>query len=353
MKLKKQQMIIVGVILIALILVVSLAVILNPGTGDGSNNSNNNGNGDGANGDTNGNGDGDDDGDNGDSSQLNGNWVNMSSNIPDSNLLLTDVFFINENEGWITTSGANKIFHTKDGGLTFETQTTLQPTNAICMLNENTGFAGGQSGAVFYTNNGGENWNLINNFLPSTIRGMSFPPGSDTGFICGDSGWVGKINATEIFDMEKLVNSNLYAISFPVKNEGWLCGGSIIRHYVNGVWTADQNYAYGGYNAIHFIYASHGWAAGDSGIIIHTTDGYNWAKQMDNVGTFDGLFFLDELNGWALNFRVMSTNDGGNTWNTDSSTILGVALTSAFFVSPTQGFVVGAQSTFLKYVGEE
>lgn len=38
MKLKKQQIIIVGVIIIALILILSLVVILNPGTGDGSNN---------------------------------------------------------------------------------------------------------------------------------------------------------------------------------------------------------------------------------------------------------------------------------------------------------------------------
>jgi len=38
MKLKKQQMIIVGVVIITLILVVSLVVTLNPGTGDGSNN---------------------------------------------------------------------------------------------------------------------------------------------------------------------------------------------------------------------------------------------------------------------------------------------------------------------------
>jgi len=355
MKLKKQQLIIVGVIIIAFILVASVAVVMMSNNDDGSNGNGDgtNGNGDGTNGDTNGDGDGDGDNGNGGSSQLTGNWVNMSSNIPDSNLLLTDVFFLNENEGWITSSSGDfAIYHTTDGGLTFETQTTALSCDAIYMFNENEGFAGGQSGAVYHTNNGGTDWNMINNFLPSHIRSMSFPPESDTGFICGGSGWVGKINATEIFDMEKLVNADLSSISFSTKNEGWLCGGSIIRHYVSGEWVADQNYPYGGYNAIHFIDNSHGWAAGDDGIIIHTTDGYNWTKQIDNVGTFDGLFFLDELNGWALNFQVMSTNDGGNTWNTDSSTVVDTPLVGVFFISPNKGFVVGGESTFLKYTGE-
>ena len=53
MKLKKEQMITVGVILIALILIASVAVVImsnNDGNGNGNNNSNNN-NGDGTNGD--------------------------------------------------------------------------------------------------------------------------------------------------------------------------------------------------------------------------------------------------------------------------------------------------------------
>jgi len=50
---------------------------------------------------------------------------------------------------------------------------------------------------------------------------------------------------------------------------------------------------------------------------------------------------------------VMSTNDGGNTWNTDSSTVVDTHLVGVFFISPNKGFVVGGKSTFLKYVGEE
>ena len=46
----------------------------------------------------------------------------------------------------------------------------------------------------------------------------------------------------------------------------------------------------------------------------------------------------------------MNTNDGGTTWEIDSSTILNTPLTSVFFISPTQGFVVGGESTFLKYM---
>ncbi len=145
-------------------------------------------------------------------------WIDLSDNIPtQGGNLLTDIFFIDENEGWVTTSSLLEIYHTTNGGLTFEIQTVQMPAHQIQMLDKNRGYAGGQSGTVFYTNNGGKNWNLINGFLPSTVRGLTFPAESDTGFICGDNGWVGKIDSTHIFDMEKLVIANLYAISFPDK----------------------------------------------------------------------------------------------------------------------------------------
>lgn len=159
-------------------------------------------------------------------------WIDLSQKISNQNsTLLTDIHFIDENEGWVTTSSFAEIYHTTDGGQTFEIQTLQMPAHQIHMLDKNRGYAGGQSGTVFYTNNSGKNWKLINDFLPSTVRGLTFPAKSDTGFICGDSGWVGKIDSMHIFDLQKLVNSNLYDVSFLTKNDGDVAGSAIIRHY--------------------------------------------------------------------------------------------------------------------------
>lgn len=270
-------------------------------------------------------------------------WVDLSDNLPDNAFPITDIFFLNENEGWVTASSVSEIYHTTDGGLTFETQTTLQPSQTIYMLNELEGFAGGQSGAVHHTSDGGETWNLINNFLPGTIFSMSFPPDSDTGYICGNDGWVGKINSNEIFDMEKLVYSHLYAISFPTKGEGWLCGGSIIQHYTNNQWVADQNYPFEGYNAMYMLNPTQGWVAGDGGVIIYTSDGNNWTKQKDKPPTINDIYFINETHGWAVAWNYINyTTDGGSNWNIDSiSSLDKVHFVNVFFLNESLGFVSG------------
>lgn len=282
-------------------------------------------------------------------------WVDLSENIPNKNAtVLTDVFFVNENEGWITTSSQNEIYHTKDGGLSFEIQNVLQPAFAIQMLDDKRGFAGGQSGTVFYTNNGGKNWNLINSFLPSTIRGLSFPAESDTGYVCGDNGWFAKVDSTHIFDMEKLANGSFYDISFPTKNEGWLCGGAIIRHYKDGSWLGDQNYASNGYySTICFVDSIHGWAAGDGGDIIYTNDGRNWEKQQSPLEwTLNDIFFLNYTTGWAVGSggNLLYTTNAGTLWESNLSVLnINDSPQSVFFLSENSGFMVGSNSIFYKY----
>ncbi len=53
-------------------------------------------------------------------------WMDISENVPlvDSLYVLTDVQFVNDNEGWITTylnqNDTSNILHTTDGGEIFE-----------------------------------------------------------------------------------------------------------------------------------------------------------------------------------------------------------------------------------------
>ena len=85
-----------------------------------------------------------------------------------------NVFFVSDNEGWITSSNYPEIYHTTDGGETFEIQSTQYDCNAIYMLNENEGYAGGENGRVYHTTNGGENWIAIGS-IGTTLLDISFP----------------------------------------------------------------------------------------------------------------------------------------------------------------------------------
>ena len=386
MKLKKQQMIIAGVIIIALILVVSLVVILNPGTGDGSNNGA--GNGDGTNGD----GDGDGTGDGSTTGEINtlpGSWINLSDNIHSElgtlgyDVNFRDMYWIGD-EGWITIGksyipsnpGEGELFHTTDGGQSFERYSTPYVFNCIHMLDSNEGYAGCQVARVYRTIDGGKTWELLLPPCGNPVYDMTFPPGSDIGYCCGMIGSVHRITSTGTEKMTTTWVSNMYSICFPTSDEGWVCGEDVIRHFVNDEWNADQSYP-GGLSclSIFMINDKTGWiVGGDSysggGAITYTEDGTTWKLQDNPFGlkynsswdmylmiTLVDVFFFDENEGWAVgNFgTILHTFDGGTTWTKEADGIVNdmTMVTKVFGVNKNCVYFICNDGTLLKYIGEE
>jgi len=282
-------------------------------------------------------------------------WVDISSNLPVSahNKGLSALYFINDYEGWICTSDSNVIYHTSDGGSTFTTQSTLYYTKAIYMLNDTLGYAGGYGGYVFRTTNGGSTWTSIGS-IGKTLTSISFPLSSTTGYCCGYSGKVYSITSSTLTAMNSgLTATNLASISFQ-GTQGWACGEQVIDHYSSSSWVLDQSYPDATYNSIHMINSTTGWAAGDNGVIIKTTDGTNWVAQTSNTtSSLYNLFFLDTNNGWAvgLNGTIIHTTNGGSTWAVEGSGLTINILRSVQFTSPTNGYVIGNNGTLLKYTG--
>jgi photosystem II stability/assembly factor-like uncharacterized protein len=285
-------------------------------------------------------------------------WTDISANIPGSPDL-SDVFFVSDDEGWITSSSHAEIYHTTDGGKTFEIQTTFYTCNAIHMLNENFSYAGGASGFIYKTTDGGANWNFYGTMVANLVD-ISFPPTGDTGYACGINGNIWSISNSGVTKMTSNINGNLYSISFPVTSEeGWVCGGDVIRHYKNNIWNGDQDYPSGGYYAIHFLDNKNGWATGDK--IICTKDGFNWTAQINpSSKTLYDVFFLNTQEGWTIGSggTILQTTNGGTGWNIVGAGLTTNSLTGVHFTSSTNGYVVGNGKTLLKYselsgIGEE
>ncbi len=282
-------------------------------------------------------------------------WMDLSDNLPDHSGSpgINSVFFVGE-KGWLTTCTATVIFYTDNAGQSFEIQEMPTSINEVYMLDENRGFAAGSSGAVFYTENSGANWNLISLSFPSNVRGIDFPPGSEVGFICGDNGWVAKVCADSVYELADLAVAGMTAISCPESiNQAWVCGGSIIRHYLNGEWLADQSATLGYWATLHMYDNSFGWAGGDGGMIIHTENGYNWVRQ-DNPDTLESvvsnIFSLDSLQAYAVSHIVLHTTDGGVTWVEEAQNIdYHHFLIDVFAVDEHNVYVVGQENTFMKY----
>ena len=282
-------------------------------------------------------------------------WVNISNNLPNSTgtVSLSDMYWINDNEGWICSGINGEIYHTNNGGQTFTIQTTQNSTNAIYMLNSVEGYAGGYNGRVYRTTNGGTTWNAIGS-IGSTLLSICFPPSSATGYCCGYTGKIYSITSTGVSSMSSGVTANLRSISFPSSGLGWTCADGIILHFDGAIWY-EQDSPSESYNSIYMVNNNTGWAVGSPGIIVNTTDGgLNWNYQSNpdiSKRDLNDEFYLNASEGWTVGTDgiILHTTNGGALWKIEGAGITTNMLRAVHFTSSKNGYILGNNKTLLKY----
>jgi len=165
-------------------------------------------------------------------------WFQQTSGTTDE---LLSVHFIDDNTGWI--GGINGILKTTDGGETWTEQLTGQ-IFSIHFVDINNGwacgsFSGGISNA-YRTTNGGDDWIEMNTYL-----------------------------------------DEIYSVFFTDVNNGWIAGWVeapprivIIGTKDGGItWLNEQYIGRKSLKSIYFADDTTGWAVGDSGTILCTTNG--------------------------------------------------------------------------------
>jgi len=94
---------------------------------------------------------------------------------------------------------------------------------------------------------------------------------------------------------------------------------------------------------IHFINQEIGFAVGNNGVILKTSDGGNqWVlKSSGTTNDLVSICFPDSLTGFAISSsEVLKSTDGGETWQV-KDTVLNTNLTHIHFVGQDTGFIVG------------
>lgn len=276
---------------------------------------------------------------------------------------LVGMYFINDDEGWIPCT--NGIYHTTDGGQSFERQTTMDYCNAIFMLDENEGYAGGNGGWIYHTTDGGNNWQLLNS-IGSNCQDISFATGSDIGFFCGSNGQLWKIGDGVYENVYTGLASDLTSVAAMSANEAFFCGSSMF--YYNGIeistLSAHTNTPY----SMDMFDDGLGWVVSNYGEI----DGFvsldfPWLELHPPSET-EHLYDIDSPNGkdvWAIGAYGLILNSpngddfyinsipydwGNNTlWNTQVTGLTNANLWKVFFTSPVNGYAVGDNGTILKY----
>lgn len=100
-----------------------------------------------------------------------------------------------------------------------------------------------------------------------------------------------------------------------------------------------------------FADSIYGWASGDSGIIIHTSNaGANWSIQQSGITDYkiEELFFLNRRLGWAIsnNYQFTGTNilittNGGFNWINSLFPDPDLVFNTIFFLDSLSGFISG------------
>jgi len=259
---------------------------------------------------------------------------------------LRDAFFVGPHTGWLVCEReffklATKeeprayLLKTEDGGATWARVEAAGPDVdarlvGVRFADAEHGWAFGELGAVYATSDGGRTW------------------------------------ARQRVPTRHL----LLGAHFQDARRGWLAGaGSTLLQTSDGgaTWTPGQVASQPPtsppqqspsvrFNAVTFVGASRGWAAGSGGAVYATSDGgRNWARQSTGVGAdlYD-VKFLDEREGWAAGAAgtLIHTTDGGRNWSAEESGTR-QTLERLFFAGRARGWAVGFGGTIIGFVNRE
>ena len=111
--------------------------------------------------------------------------------------------------------------------------------------------------------------------------------------------------------------------------------------------------------SVCFVDSLYGWVAGDSGTILHTTDGgVSWTRQdIHSVNEVEDVFFLNRSLGWASSFNysvppygtiLLKTTDGGLNWVSGTFPSENIFITCILYLDSLNGWMGGKPHALVK-----
>jgi photosystem II stability/assembly factor-like uncharacterized protein len=160
-------------------------------------------------------------------------------------------------------------------------------------------------------------------------------------------------NAQWFYQNPTIQGQNLYSVKFVDQNTGWAVGdgGTILKTTDAGTnWMPQTSGTTAQLRSAYFIDQDTGWVVGDGGIVLKTTNGgTDWTSQIF-VASYPlcSVYFIDQNTGWAVEEfgRIFKTADGGIVWTLLEATNDG--LYSIFFINQNTGWISAAQGRMYK-----
>jgi photosystem II stability/assembly factor-like uncharacterized protein len=280
---------------------------------------------------------------------------------------LHGTFFLTPEEGW-AVGQLGKIFHTTDGGKSWEEQnseTNLLLT-AVDFTDQSHGWAVGERGSILYTADGGKSWNAQKSGVTYPLFDVDFID-QQNGWAVGHWGtillttdggqqWRERPLATVLKDRGQIEPAVLQDIIDPttgavIAKKGQLLSRDQVSEILEKGVTDARIREDVILNAVTFFDAAHGWIAGEQGRVLRTEDGgQTWentyvprppkqegAQESDEEIMSDeeleafgilaplpslyGVYFISPQQGWAVGQEgaIVRTLDGGRQWEFQTS----------------------------------
>lgn len=227
----------------------------------------------------------------------------------DKSKYFKSAFFINENEGWVI--GWHDVLHTTTGGDSWEEQSLpgYLDVEAITFINPDTGWIVGTYNTIYKTENGGETW-------VQKLSGTSSSP-----------------MLNDVYFSDPLNGVTVGGYWYPIEDAYVLTtndGGETWHDYTpDGIEEL---------RAISFISNNIGWAVGQGQEILKTNDGgYTWEVISSFYNSKLDVHFFNQNDGIILaSSKMFLTNDGGLNWT--ENYISAVSSLQAFSFYDSIGF---------------
>ena len=283
---------------------------------------------------------------------------------------LHDVFFINENKGWIAGSDGT-LLETADGGKTWKKAINFTQDNIkqVYFSDENHGWllcekdiynrGANASTYLLQTTDGGKSWDTIN-FTGSGRERIAkfFFKNNGLGLAVGEAGavftmqndkktWKKSYSPARFLMLDGVFTDDLRGTMVGA-------GGTILFTEDTGsTWNpatvAGKSDAK--LNSLFFINQKTGWTVGTNGKIYQTINGGKfWHEQNSSVAlTLTDVFFNNTAEGWAIGDEgtILHTRTAGNIWTSENAKVKH-KLEKVFFVGK-MGWIVGFGGTILRY----
>jgi photosystem II stability/assembly factor-like uncharacterized protein len=246
---------------------------------------------------------------------------------------VTEPVFASDTTAWLQNYKGELLF-SRDSGEHWITigGATPKTFDAFTMIDNAQGWAVDYAGSVWSTRDGGHHWN--------------------------------RIGALEVTPEDPYMGA--VQILFVDNFKGWIVDTFAVWATVDGgsSWREVKDLSYNALKKqvkqLRFIDAAAGWAICEGGTLLKTDDsGQHWRSLRDNLAFDRGtnintLEFVDPEHGWLAAVDapkpysenvLLTTSDGGKTWNSHPALKRQVSIMKFFFLDSTNGWMAGGQET--------